>query len=70
MRKHKERETRMLVMPINDVEAASRRVTQMRTRLDDVLAEFRAGETVEPEAYQRSMNDLCKALLELEEVKS
>ena len=70
MRKHKERETRMLVMPINDVEAASRRVTQKRTRLDDVLAEFRAGEPVEPETYQRSMNDLCKALLELEEVKS
>jgi hypothetical protein len=57
-------------MSINDVEAASRRVQAMRTRLDDVLSEFRAGEPVAPEAYQRSMNDLCKALLELEEVKS
>lgn len=57
-------------MPINDVETASRRVEAMRTRLDDVLTEFRAGEPVEPDAYQRRMNDLCKALLELEEVKA
>jgi len=64
------KETRMLVMSINDVEAASQRVQAMRTRLDDVLTEFRAGEPVQPDAYQRSMNDLCKALLELEEIKS
>ena len=60
----------MLVMSINDVEAASQRVEAMRTRLDDVLAEFREGVPVQPDAYQRSMNDLCKALLELEEIKS
>lgn len=57
-------------MSINDVETAGRRVEAMRTRLDDVMADFRAGESVEPDAYQRTMNDLCKALLELEEIKS
>lgn len=60
----------MSEMPLNDVEAANRRVQAMRSRLDDVLADFRAGEPVAPDAYQRSMNDLCKALLKLEEVKS
>ena len=60
----------MSEVPLNDVEAANRRVQVMRSRLDDVLADFRAGEPVEPDAYQRSMNDLCKALLELEEVQS
>lgn len=57
-------------MSINDVEAASQRVQALRTRLDDVLTEFGAGQPVQPDAYQRSMNDLCKALLELEEIKS
>ena len=36
-------------MSVNDVEAASRRVQAMRTRLDDVLAEFSAGEPVRRE---------------------
>ena len=57
-------------MSSKDVETASRRVQVMRTRLDEMLAEFNSGEIVQPEAYQRSMNDLCKALLELEAAKS
>jgi len=57
-------------MSISDVEVASGRVQAMPTRLDAVLTEFSAGKPVQPDAYQRSMNDLCKGLLELEEIKS
>lgn len=57
-------------MDSKTTESASRRVQVMRTRLDEMLAEFNAGDTVEPDAYQRSMNDLCKALLDLEATKS
>ena len=58
-------------MDSKNTESTSRRVQVMRTRLDEMLAEFNAGgDTVEPEAYQRSMNDLCKALLDLEAAKS
>ena len=66
----KGRVPRMFVMDSKTTESASRRVQVMRTRLDEMLAEFNAGDTVEPDAYQRSMNDLCKALLDLEATKS
>ena len=50
-----------------DTDIANLRVDSKQHHLDDVIADFRGGEPSDPAEYQRAVNDLCKALLALDD---
>ncbi len=50
-----------------DTSTANLRVETNQDQLDDVLLDFGSGEPSNPVEYQRAVNDLCKALLALDD---
>ncbi len=53
-----------------DVQETARRADALRNQLDDVVCQFRDGEPIDPADYQRVLNALCKALLDLERAEA
>ncbi len=53
-----------------ELKDTARRADALRNQLDEVVCQLRDGEPIDPADYQRVLNALCKALLDLERAEA